>query len=433
MNRHPFLLRVTALVATAMALCLLASPAAAQTGGAVNTELPADGSIRIETPIPQSALEKNVGDAASKSVKNFAEYLGRIYNFAIAIVGLVAAVMMIIGGFQYLTSAGDAGKIGAAKKRITDAIIGLVLTLGSYALLRSLNPQLVNFHPLTGVEGNKVKTKVITLPWCEDLIKKGIKVTKVSDDTACGSVGSYKAGTTESACLYYGECGANRWDTSFNGRTAVVVDTSSDQSVWRTCMPYVSQVIDGKQVDFTSDLVLAAAKSDTHSGYAVCMPCAVGDDIYVTKLGYPDVATGCGLWDTNIKARMLDSEGEAGQYWSSCVVSSKNSNGCEQTDIDCQAVDNNSDGGSSSQCSGSDNDCGCEGYDDEPASYVYNDEKKAELVKNLDDLKDHLSVVCGANPCKKYVNTINGGTHFLNGCQMTSSTDCRNISTAKPK
>lgn len=78
-----------------------------------------------------------------------AEYVVGVYKFGVGIAGALAAVMMMIGGFQYLTAGGDASRVGAAKKRISDALVGLMLTLGVYLILFTLSPDLVKLDALT--------------------------------------------------------------------------------------------------------------------------------------------------------------------------------------------------------------------------------------------------------------------------------------------
>jgi hypothetical protein len=48
-------------------------------------------------------------------------------NIISAIVGVVAVVMIIVGGFKYITSAGDANKVSNAKNTVIYAIVGLVI------------------------------------------------------------------------------------------------------------------------------------------------------------------------------------------------------------------------------------------------------------------------------------------------------------------
>lgn len=48
-------------------------------------------------------------------------------NIISLVVGIVAVIMIIVGGFKYITSSGDSGKVGSAKNTILYAIIGLVV------------------------------------------------------------------------------------------------------------------------------------------------------------------------------------------------------------------------------------------------------------------------------------------------------------------
>ena len=50
-----------------------------------------------------------------------------IVNIFSVLVGIVAVIMIIWGGFKYITSGGDSGNITGAKNTIIYAIIGLVI------------------------------------------------------------------------------------------------------------------------------------------------------------------------------------------------------------------------------------------------------------------------------------------------------------------
>jgi hypothetical protein len=102
----------------------------------------------LEIPVPGIELTPIIKDNEAVTVPWLAQYISGAYTFLISIAGLLATVMMVIGGFQYVTSAGDKGKIGAAKTRIVNALTGLVLALGSYVVLFSINPDLVTFQGL---------------------------------------------------------------------------------------------------------------------------------------------------------------------------------------------------------------------------------------------------------------------------------------------
>jgi type IV secretion system pilin len=48
-------------------------------------------------------------------------------NLFSIVVGIVAVIMIVVGGFRYITSGGDSGKITSAKTTIIYALIGLVI------------------------------------------------------------------------------------------------------------------------------------------------------------------------------------------------------------------------------------------------------------------------------------------------------------------
>lgn len=50
-----------------------------------------------------------------------------IINIFSAIVGVIAVIMIIVGGLRYITSGGDSNKVSAAKSTLLYAIIGLVI------------------------------------------------------------------------------------------------------------------------------------------------------------------------------------------------------------------------------------------------------------------------------------------------------------------
>ena len=54
---------------------------------------------------------------------------------ALQLAGYISAGFIIRGGFKYMTSIGDPGELAKAKKIITDAIIGLVISLMSVAIV----------------------------------------------------------------------------------------------------------------------------------------------------------------------------------------------------------------------------------------------------------------------------------------------------------
>jgi hypothetical protein len=73
----------------------------------------------------------------------FAGYLNIMINIFIGICAVLAMIMIVMGGIQYMTSELVSSK-QAAKESITNAILGLLLALGAYAILFTLDPNLVS-------------------------------------------------------------------------------------------------------------------------------------------------------------------------------------------------------------------------------------------------------------------------------------------------
>ena len=59
----------------------------------------------------------------------------QIINVVIGLLGIVAVIVVILGGVQYTLSTGDSNKINKAKDTILYGIIGLVISILAYAIV----------------------------------------------------------------------------------------------------------------------------------------------------------------------------------------------------------------------------------------------------------------------------------------------------------
>lgn len=94
-------------------------------------------------------------DGSVTSVNFLAEYINAIYGWILAAGALVAVVMMMLGGLQYVLARGKPKYIDKAKTRITNAITGIVLLLAAYNIAFLIDPRLTNLETIgiTNVEG----------------------------------------------------------------------------------------------------------------------------------------------------------------------------------------------------------------------------------------------------------------------------------------
>lgn len=111
-------------LAVAMAGVFMAAPAMAVTcpSGSLNAE----ATTYAQCNIPKEEEGKET---------NLFKTIQTIINWVLAVLGIVAVVMVIIGGFTYMTSQGDPGKTKKAKDTILYGIIGLIIALLAFAIV----------------------------------------------------------------------------------------------------------------------------------------------------------------------------------------------------------------------------------------------------------------------------------------------------------
>ena len=81
------------------------------------------------------AVGANVNKVGNNTDSDLSNSVVPIINAVIGILGLVCVVVMIIGGVNYMTSAGDAGKVKKGKDTILYGLIGLVVCVLAFALV----------------------------------------------------------------------------------------------------------------------------------------------------------------------------------------------------------------------------------------------------------------------------------------------------------
>ena len=76
----------------------------------------------------------NYGGATGLGSKDVRTTVASIINVALGLLGIVAVVIILIGGFEWMTAGGNEEKTGEARNRIFAGIIGLAIILSAYAL-----------------------------------------------------------------------------------------------------------------------------------------------------------------------------------------------------------------------------------------------------------------------------------------------------------
>lgn len=79
--------------------------------------------------------EGKIKEATGLSDKPVGEVIINILNYLLGFLSLLGIIMILYGGFMWLTSQGNQEKVDKAKKIINTAILGIITILFSYSIL----------------------------------------------------------------------------------------------------------------------------------------------------------------------------------------------------------------------------------------------------------------------------------------------------------
>jgi hypothetical protein len=84
----------------------------------------------------QTNTPGEIANTAGLSIKDPREIAANVVNVILGFLGIIAVVLILVGGFMWMTAAGNDDKIGTAKKIMTAGIIGLVIILAAFGIAR---------------------------------------------------------------------------------------------------------------------------------------------------------------------------------------------------------------------------------------------------------------------------------------------------------
>lgn len=144
--------------------------------------------MRYCYPDGKAKVNLNVDVGSLTEAGDIGEYIVAAYDWLIPAAALIAVTMMMIGGLQYAFARGKSGYIDKGKKRITNAIAGLVLLLSAYVIARLIDPRLVSFDALKTPILKEV-TMLSPDETCSSLADAGFTIQS-SGGTSCGNKGT---------------------------------------------------------------------------------------------------------------------------------------------------------------------------------------------------------------------------------------------------
>ena len=124
---------------TAGACPSASAPASAPAGG---SSAPAQTNCKLDSTGREICSLENPIGIGQKGTTEVTAIISLIIKTALGIIGAITLLMLIWGGFQWLTSAGNDEKVHSGTQTMVWAVIGVILVFASYLLLSTFTDYL---------------------------------------------------------------------------------------------------------------------------------------------------------------------------------------------------------------------------------------------------------------------------------------------------
>jgi hypothetical protein cdiviTM7_00647 len=85
---------------------------------------------------PVAGIDSAQGTGVPTQINGDTGIVRKIINILLYVIAIISVIMLIIGGLKYVVSGGNNAKVSDAKNTILYAIIGLVVAIFAYAIIR---------------------------------------------------------------------------------------------------------------------------------------------------------------------------------------------------------------------------------------------------------------------------------------------------------
>jgi hypothetical protein len=83
-----------------------------------------------------TAKEVCIDNPLGKTIDTPQKFIGNIIKALLGVIGSIALIMFVYGGFMWMTAAGDKNKVTKGMDTMLWAVLGLTVIFSSYALVR---------------------------------------------------------------------------------------------------------------------------------------------------------------------------------------------------------------------------------------------------------------------------------------------------------
>lgn len=148
--------------------------------------------FKFSVPFPGFAI---TGDDF-KNGAAIGKYTCMVYRWTVGFAAVLAMLMVVVGGYWWLF-----GKPDKAREIIQNALIGLILALGSYLILYVVNPVLVE---CATINLKPIENLALDIKKIEDLSPQFVENVAKENKTYCGLVKAVFAGTNNETLITEG-------------------------------------------------------------------------------------------------------------------------------------------------------------------------------------------------------------------------------------
>lgn len=181
-------------------------------------QIPISGSGFDKTSQPVGQYNESTGKMTSDLL---ARYIKVLYDYGMSIAGILAAIVLMGGGFLWLASGGNDSKIAQAKEMIVGSVVGLAILFSSWIILNTVNPELIKMKPIstqvffrsdyfccqykdpTSLESDKIRAEMLAEDECK---KKDGGTIFTPQKNIFGKTTNYSVNSKGTRCVLPGCC-----------------------------------------------------------------------------------------------------------------------------------------------------------------------------------------------------------------------------------
>ncbi len=148
---------------------------------------------------------------AAGETSNPGGWVAGLYRFSLMAAGLLAFGMIVYAGLRYTFATGNPSTQTDARDQILQALLGLLLLLGAFIALTTINPGLVNLQlpglaPINNQNNNNQNNNNNTIPCGTGICSAGRVCITTSQGPACQNPDELPADNARFQCPINGSC-----------------------------------------------------------------------------------------------------------------------------------------------------------------------------------------------------------------------------------